>query len=626
MPARNGFDPSSRSLYGASLHPPAGSVFDAGIGMTYSLDFETALAVQISLTPVLSGRRDDLLRNPLALLEALERNAKRLAIYCEAGRIQAQVAQQSRLCTLLERIVIEAVAPGGGAFHPKMWVLRYRPVSGEAALRMRVLILSRNLTRDRSWDLSLCLDGEVGEEPREQNEPLVDLLGQLPSWAVGTVPDEASRLTRDLADSLRRTRWTLPDGFETLEFGTSLHGEWQWKPKRCYNLAVISPFCDTQALRYLRGHCSDGGTTLISRSEALVELPGDVLDQFRSVSVLQEQALAEDGEGDFSDDREELPLQGLHAKAYLQEFGFSLALTVGSGNATSAALREGKNVEVFATLTGKRSRVGRMQEWLGPEGLGQLLRPFQRDEIAPEPDDRREAERRVEEARRELVLLGLRVECFPKQASASKETHWQMVLHADRAAKLENLATVSAWPITRGESHARDVLGSLRAGDAVEIAVLPLVDVTKYMAFRIEDVSGKADALFSLGLLLTGLPDNRRQAVLRWLIDSRGKFLDYLRLLLADASDPLAAQAAAGGAGGGIQGGRSIPNEAILEDMVRALSGSPHRLNAIRGLMERIQEDAEIDEREIVPIEFLRLWEAFQTVLSEREGGHEEQR
>ena len=515
MPVRNSLDPESRSMYGASLHPPVGTVFDAGIGTTYSFDFETALAVQVSLTPFLSGNRDDLLRSPLALLEALERNASRLAIYCEAGRIQAQPARQSRLCTLLERTVIEAVAPEGGAFHPKIWVLRYRPESGEEAPRMRLLILSRNLTRDRSWDLSLCLDGEIGEKPREQNAPLVELLGQLPAWAVETVPDDVSSLTSDLAESLRRTRWTLPDGFGSLEFRTSLPGAWQWKPKRCYNLAVISPFCDARALRYLRGHCSNGGTTLISRSEQLVELPADVLDQFRTVSVLQEQAQAEDGEGDSSDDREELPLHGLHAKAYLQEFGWSMAVTVGSGNATSAALLDGRNVEVFATLTGKRGRVGRMGEWLGPEGLGQLLRPFQGDEVAPEPDDRREAERRVEEARRELVLLRMRIECVPHQTSSSEQALWRLVLHADRAAKLESLSAASAWPITRGEPHARDVLGSLRAGEAVEIAVVPLVDVTKYIAFRLQDGSGKAEALFSLGLHLTGLPDRRHQAVLR---------------------------------------------------------------------------------------------------------------
>ena len=622
MPATRGLDPESRSMYGASLHPPAGAVLDAAIGMTYSLDFETALAVQVSLATSLSGNRDDLLRNPLALLEAAERNASRLAIYCEAGRIQSQLARQSRLCTLLERIVVEALAPGGGAFHPKMWVLRYRPARGEGALRMRLLVLSRNLTRDRSWDLSLCLDGEVGEDPCEQNVPLVDLLERLPARAVGAVPDDVIRLTGGVADSLRRTRWALPEGFESVEFRTSLPGRWQWKPKQCYRLAVISPFCDARALRYLRGHCSSDGATLVSRSEALVEIPRDGLGQFRSVSVLQEQAQTEDGEGDSAEKREELPLQGLHAKACLQESGQSLAVTVGSGNATSAALLDGRNVEVFATLTGKLDRVGGIGEWLGPEGFGRLLRPFQRDEVALEPEDCREAERRVEDARRELALLGLRIECFPHRAAASEQQLWRMVLRADRAAKLENLAAVSARPITRDESHARDALGSLRAGDSIEIAVVPLVDVTKYIAFRLEDMSSKAVALFSLGLPLTGLPDRRHQAVLRWLIDRPDKFLEYLRLLLADTGDPLAAQAAISAAGRGISGGWPGHDEPVLEAMVRALADGPHRLDAIRRLMERIEGDAEIDETEIVPSEFLQLWDAFRTVLRDRERIH----
>jgi hypothetical protein len=73
-------------------------------------------------------------------------------------------------------------------------------------------------------------------------------------------------------------------------------------------------------------------------------------------------------------------LQGLHAKAFIAERGWDTAITVGSGNATRPALLTGSNVEIFTTLTGKRSRVGSVEEILGDKGFGRLTRPFVRDE------------------------------------------------------------------------------------------------------------------------------------------------------------------------------------------------------------------------------------------------------
>ena len=89
---------------------------------------ETALAIPVTLALFASEDRDELLKSPLALLEGLERTADRMAIFCEAGRIQARPAPQSRLCTLLERLITEVAAPNDGSFHPKLWVLRYLPL------------------------------------------------------------------------------------------------------------------------------------------------------------------------------------------------------------------------------------------------------------------------------------------------------------------------------------------------------------------------------------------------------------------------------------------------------------------------------------------------------------------
>ena len=45
---RTTLDPETRVLYGDSLQPPPGYVFDAAIATTFSLDFETALAAPVN--------------------------------------------------------------------------------------------------------------------------------------------------------------------------------------------------------------------------------------------------------------------------------------------------------------------------------------------------------------------------------------------------------------------------------------------------------------------------------------------------------------------------------------------------------------------------------------------------
>lgn len=620
MPADQPLHPDVRTLYGASLRPPPETLFDAGIATSFSLDFETALAVPVALALFASEDRDELLKSPLALLEGLERTADRLAIFCEAGRIQAQPRPQSRLCSLLERLIVEVAAPHEqGSFHPKLWVLRFRPLESGKPVRVRLLVLSRNLTRDRSWDLSLCLDGNVGRTRRPPNRPLVDFLGRLPSLATGTPLPHAGELVAEMSKDLYRTDWILPGSFDKVSFAVNGTKRKTWNPPRCRRLGVVSPFCDDDTLELLANLASEP-LRLVSRPEELNLIAPGVLGRFSEVSVLDEVAETEDGEGDDSDEEEVRPLSGLHAKAFVQENGWDTVITVGSGNATRPALISGRNVEVFATLTGKRSKVGGIADIFGSESFGRVLRRFQPAEISEGDAGLREAEQRIEKARRELVRVGLALHCTEGKDVKEGQRLWKVILHPNRAVQLEGLGTATSWPITRGEAHACDVLTGLRTGVPIEIGSLPLADVTRFVAFRLTDeLHGEAKALFAPGLTIDGLPVNRYQVVLMSILDSKDAFLRYLRLLLADVEDPLSTQLAAGSIQGGAGWSPTGDDEPILEDMVRALSHGRNRLSAVRRLMERLEQGPDDDDGSVVPEDFVELWKAFRTILNERD-------
>lgn len=105
--------------------------------------------------------------------------------------------------------------------------------------------------RDRSWDLSLSLDGTVGRGRRPANRPLVDLVRRLPSLSAAPLPVHVESLVEDLADDLQRTDWSLPVPFEAVAFAVNGLRRRVWSPSACSRMAIISPFCDADALKML---------------------------------------------------------------------------------------------------------------------------------------------------------------------------------------------------------------------------------------------------------------------------------------------------------------------------------------------------------------------------------------
>lgn len=611
MDANQPLDPEGRTLYLANLQPPPGYILDAAVATTFSLDFETALTVPVSLALFATEKRDDLLQRPLALLEGAERLSDRLVIFAQAGRIQAGEQRYPRLCSLLERMIVEVSAPKGGAFHPKIWALRFQPqVEGNPA-RLRLLILSRNLTRDRSWDMALVLDGSEGKRNSSKNRPLVDLLRQLPESPIPTipVPEEAKALVERVAASLHRADWDLPGRFEDCAFHVNGLGKAVWKPESCQKLGVVSPFVDDRALAMLADLPADGRPVLLGRADELAALKSETLGRYARVSVLDDSATTEDGE-----DSHFAGLEGLHAKVFVCERGWDVSLTVGSGNATSPALITGANVEVFATLTGKKSKIGSVEDLLGEKGLGRITQPYLPGETQTQDAAEKAAERRLDQQRDGLCRAGMRLRCERTGEDSRGESAWRLWLQPSAPLPLQELATLRIWPITRGSGHARDVLEPLREGSPVLLGTMPLVDLTRFMAFELVDEATGKTLLFSTGLILEGLPAERHAAILRTLIDNQESFLRYLRLLLADLGAAFGLPIAIQDGSGTGSWSATQDDMPILEELVRAFCRDEGQIHDVDRLIRRL-DAMEDDSTNPIPEEFRALWMTFRTAL-----------
>jgi hypothetical protein len=328
-----------------------------------SLDFETALAAPVSLALFAAENRDDILTHPLALLEGAERIAAGSSFMPMPGTFTPRddLTLAFALCWSVSLSKSRRLA-----------VAHFIPNSGRCAI-----VRSERAIRP----CCACLFF-----PKPDARPFVGYLAP-PRWQTYTAgrcrEPAAVRPRQQLAgpcgyrglaryagtDKFGGTgsatrQWTLPERFDEVRFAVNGFSNKVWQPGPCARLGIISPFCDGQALELLR-NLSRAEPRLLSRPDELACIDADVLERFEQVAVLDEMAASEDGEEDASPNA----IQGLHAKAFIAEVSWDTVLTVGSGNATRPALISGNNVELFASLKGKRSKVGSVDDIMGEKGL-----------------------------------------------------------------------------------------------------------------------------------------------------------------------------------------------------------------------------------------------------------------
>ena len=609
MPADPAFDPENRELYTSLVRSPDGYRFDHAVATTFSLDFETALAIPIAIVFRDAENRDEMLRSPLAMLQAVERMASRMAIYCDRGRIKEARPNAARLLAFYEKTITEVSAPGGGAFHPKLWCIRFQPERKGQPTRMRLAILSRNLTNDRCWDLALCLDGTIETEVNDVNGPVVQLLRALPRLANSATRPPPPKFLPSLLHDLERCYWDdLPAGATKIRFAVNGLDSGAWSPPTGQRLAILSPFVSGNALKLLaKGYDDPSACELVARAEELDCIEPAIRNLFK-IRTLDERTTKYEEE-----DRDEpcsADLDGLHAKAYLVERGSRLQIHLGSANATSAALiptRNGRtqNVEIMATLDGPMTRMGTIEGVLFSKEFQRLLAPYTPSE-PPEQDAAAAAEKALEKLRTKIAALPFNLYCTQLPEAVRLEL---AVAGEASPLRLPDGVMCFVRPITIANQRGFDAAPVLsRTEPKLALSDVPLSDVTRWLGMRLLDEETGIELAFTLGARLIGLPDGREAAVLQAHIANVENFFRYLSLLLGSLGEGSFLESENGGEGQWLQrlgqGGTSL-----LESMVRALTLDSGELFEIDQLIKRLEDPD--GGKSIVPKEFLALWASF---------------
>lgn len=594
-------EPQSRTLVLDALRPSPGWRLDYAIGTTFSLDLVALLAAPLAFSFLdRTDQEGKLSTDSVSLLEALRRSADRFAIFCEAGRIV--VPRPDRLLlSYLERSVFQVSAPNGGVFHPKVWVLRF--LDEEDSVHYRVVCATRNITFDRSWDTVLTLDGTLVERKNAiaANHPLGDFVRALPGMTLTEVPAAVAAKVKLMQDEVRRVDFELPEdmsGYGFTAFGLGGRNERIFQNERIDRLLVVSPFVTDGFLDSVE-HASENGV-LISRREELEKLDPERLKAFGAVYAFADDEPKEEEEENAATPEVDTPLIGLHAKLYVLEAGWNVTLLTGSANATTAAYSD--NVEVLVALVGPRSKFGidaLLREAKGQSSLRSFLEDFVSSERRKEDTVAVELERRLEEARKAMTAAGWR-----GTASEAADGTWQVVLHMDRKAALDEGIRIKVWPITcRPETFAARL-----EGWDVKIAGLPFEAVTSFVAFELtlEHEAKPPPVRLVLNVPLEGLPEDREKRLLVKLLENREKVLAYLLLMLGGVAVGGATIDADSGAGGG-EWACSASREAVFEALVRSLHRSPERLDDVAKLVEDLRSDE--GTRKLLPEGFGAIWD-----------------
>lgn len=594
-----------RSLLTDGLTPPPGCQFECGLATTYSLDLVTLLTLPLHLAWMGAATSTGDNVDPLAVLEAVRRTAGRLTVLSERGRLQAP-RSASPLLGLLEGMVHEATARHAGAFHPKVWLLQFADPASPTEVKLRLLVLTRNITDDRSWDLALQLDGVVGKVRNVLNRPLVLFFEEVLKMSHKPLTDARRADAERLLANTWRCSWDLPGKFERVVFhplgvARKPHPWWPEPGKgRWDTLGVASPFIAASALKHL-ADSADEPLFLISRPESLDAIAEPTPGGYVQVCVLDERAETGD-EADDTDGR----LSGLHAKVYVGLRGWYTHFFVGSANATEAALSSGRNVEFMVELIGKASKVGQPADLLGTKGLQHLLVPYERTEV--EVSVTQTDEDRLEQVRVQLAKASLQLEC------KVEENGWSVMLTGLGSFDRGTVA-VQVWSATQHRDRAVTVAAA--PDDAVVVlGVLVAQDITSFTAFRLS--LGESELTFALDLPMLNAPEGRDLEVLKAALRNQDGFMRYLMLLLGDWA-PWA------GGLGGLKRGRSgsgptdwMDGLPVFEMLAWAFAREPERLEHVRQVIARLRTDAGPADADIVPVGFSVMWLSFERAMKQR--------
>jgi len=584
---------NDRLDYGIILSPPNNYELDFAIGTTYSLDLDALVGASISLG--LSAENDtDLNSNSIFLLEALRSAGDKIALFCESGQIKLPT-KTTPLYILLEDMVFQVTNTNNidkskyASFHPKVWINRY--VNDQNNAIYRIIVLSRNLTFDRSWDVTFAMDGFKGDKPTNKNAPLISFIEYLSQYS--TDEDKTSKINEIIKD-LEFVNFELNSPiFEDFEFIVNgidekyiIQNQQICQSNSLENILIMSPFISKGVIKsFNKRKKPKSKVTLITRMDSLPQLKGFKLDNF-DIYALKDEIV--DGESIISDDVEKLAKQDIHAKMYIVEKAKLTDLYLGSLNASYNAFKG--NVEFMIRLSARKRRFNINKALNGIFNGDEADNPFQLVDMS-------KIKEKIEDGENlNLVIKGI-VRLNASAKVITKDNKYDIELEFERDCPKHDIKIKPLLSNKTKEFSRKIIFEDLEKTELSEFFTICIKNdnetIRRVIKIPVDD-----------------LPEDRQKDVVSKVINDKTSFIRYVAFLLGDEYI-LSTIEEEGETKDGVTPGFTVQLPELYEKMLKSAMYAPEKFHEIEFLIKTLSND------DVIPEGFDELYNTFKQVIDD---------
>lgn len=623
---------NDRLDYGQVLAPPDGYILDFAIGTTYSLDLDALVGACIALG--LSEETDsDLMKDPICWLKALRATGDKVALFCEGGQIHTPNNITS-LYILLEKMVFQvSTAKRRGiakypSFHPKFWLIRY--VDKNETPLYRVVVLSRNLTFDRSWDVTFTMEGKVNGRNTLKTAPVsdkTDPVSDFLSYPKNTLPSDEnakakSKKIRTIIKELPYVHFELNskefDDFEFLPTGIR-NGDGGFHTTKdksfaplfedsFHEILIMSPFLTNSVIKEFidrNKYIKHTDYMLFTRAMSLGKLnPTDCAD-FR-IFTMKDAVV--DGESTISEEEtQQIQKQDIHAKLYMVRKKKDTYLYLGSLNASHNAIKGNVEFTMMLKSTNRYLNMSKLSESLFNGSEDNPSNPFQEVKLTGNitADEEQEKQNILDSYIKEINRMkpSAKVVCnghnYDINVNFAKFKNSKYIVTV--SPKFENseyVVTVSPLLSNKTEVISENIL----------FKSLSLTQLSEFYKISVSDETSTVQRVIIVPT--EGMPEDREKAVISNIVKDKECFYRYIAFLLGDNYVLSALEVASETE---IMGGnhthRPIQIPALYEKMLQTAATAPERFKEIDYLIKAISADG------VIPEQFEELYNVFKKAV-----------
>lgn len=536
-----------RLIYSDILTPPYGYELEKAITTTYSLDVAALVSCMIPLA-FSADVSNKLFKNKVSTFTALRNLSKKMIVFCDPGQIKELKGLNKDFAILLENMIIPVNLPKDKngdypAFHPKMWLLQF--VDEEGNHKYRFITLSRNISYDRCYDVTIAMDSSDNHQKTRRTKPIIEFLEYLEKQ-INIKEYSRLNIQKNLVEQLRnelideKICFSLADyRYEDDDFDiyplfdeahrkalkNDLFRTKKSDEKEKYDdMFVMSPFLTESILNEIKGWIKkDRKIKLITRQTALNDLDSG-LNKFYDSYVLNDAIVlgtefSQDDTDEVLEDEDKTDeLHDIHAKMYLAQQQKQSDLYLGSVNATASAFN--RNIELMV-------RVGTKKKYLNVDDFFNEMSPednqiFEKVEIQTKHNDEKVKEKEIE-------LLVKILTHIPASADVKKnDDNYSIKIRFDSIPDIPVNTNVTISPFAINDMQA--------ISNVITYEDLSLSSISEFYKLKVEYT--ESDETICLERIIKiptqNIPyEERDSAIVNGLIKDKDTFAEYVTLLLS---------------------------------------------------------------------------------------------